>query len=129
MSADALCLRCRGPLNEDGLCPACDAEEVEVASRLRQLREEIARERGDLPPAEPRSRLWRRTKEKLERAKREAEAGARPAPRKPPATGREEPGPPAGKDSGTGESGKSALAGKEAGPPGSGRSAAGDEAP
>lgn len=73
MSVDALCLRCRRPLNDDGLCPRCDADEIEVAAKLRQLREEIARERGEHTPAEPRSRLWRRKKEKLEQAKREAQ--------------------------------------------------------
>lgn len=62
---EARCVRCRGRLNGEGLCPGCDADEVAVASRLRELREEIARERGDAPPARPRSRLWRRTREKL----------------------------------------------------------------
>ncbi len=73
MTIDALCRRCHGPLNDEGLCPRCDADEVEVATKLRQLRAEIARERGEQAPAEPVSRLWHAKKEKLEQAKREAE--------------------------------------------------------
>lgn len=94
---DARCVRCRGPLNDDGLCPSCDDEEVVVAARLRKLREEIARERGETPPAEPRSRLWRRTKETLQRGS--SDAPSAPKDREPG------PGPESGSEDGSTDAG------------------------
>jgi hypothetical protein len=84
MSVDALCIKCRKPLGADGICPHCDAEEAEIAAKLRWLREEIAREKGGTPPAEPKSKLWRSKKAKLEEAKeaereRGGEAASEPA--------------------------------------------------
>jgi len=71
---EARCLRCRGPLNADALCPRCDEEEARVSEKLRRLRDEVARERGGTPPAEPASRLWKRKKREL------ATPSAEPAP-------------------------------------------------
>jgi hypothetical protein len=83
MSAVALCIECREPLNADGICASCDPAGAEIAAKLRRLRDEIARERGVVPAAEPRSLLWRRKKAQLDEAKKEAKPAvqAEPAPR------------------------------------------------
>lgn len=112
MVEQARCIRCREPLNDQGICPSCElrdsAEGLELEERLRKLREEIARERGGSGPGTGASEGGRGGKPEASGADAAADAGGTAGDRtEGPTGGKETSGDDSGASKASGDAGGS----------------------